>query len=72
MAGCTVVNARPCLKIKKAKGTRSMAQMVEHLPSEHKALNSNPSTIERERERERERESAHETPLLKGSTTYQY
>jgi hypothetical protein len=34
-----------------------MAQVVEHLPIKHKALNSNPRTTKkRERERERERE----------------
>jgi hypothetical protein len=36
-------NTRPCLK-NKAKWVRSQDQVIEHLPSEHKALSSNPST----------------------------
>jgi hypothetical protein len=36
----------PVLKITKAKTSESMAQVVEHLPSNLKALSSNPVTKE--------------------------
>jgi dihydroxyacid dehydratase/phosphogluconate dehydratase len=50
-------NARLYLNItKKAKRTGGVAQVVKHLPTKHKALNSNTNTVERERQREKDRE----------------
>jgi hypothetical protein len=33
--------------------TRGMDQVVEHLPSQHKALNSNPSNVKENRKKEK-------------------
>jgi hypothetical protein len=35
----------PSSKLTRAKRARGMDQVVEHLPSKHEALSSNPSTI---------------------------
>jgi hypothetical protein len=41
------INVRPYLKITKVK----RAQVVEHLPSKRKALNSNPTTIKKKKKK---------------------
>jgi hypothetical protein len=45
------INARPYSKIPKAKKVKRMAQIVECLPSHHKALNSNPKVKKKEKEK---------------------
>jgi hypothetical protein len=51
----------------KLKRARVMSQMVEHLPSKHKALSSNPSTAKRgKKERKKERKEEGEGRKGKG------
>jgi hypothetical protein len=60
---------RPYLqKITKAKRARDVAQVVKHLSSKCKALNSNPNTTrERKRGREGEKERPGQFTVMSGS-----
>jgi hypothetical protein len=46
---------RSCLQNNQSKKAGGMAQAVEHLPSKHKTLNSNPNTAKEKKEKKEER-----------------
>jgi ribosomal protein L14E/L6E/L27E len=45
------INARPYLKITKAKRTSGVAQVIEHMATQYKTLSSIPSTATKKKER---------------------
>jgi hypothetical protein len=47
------INARPYLKITKAKRTSGVAQVIEHMATQYKTLSSIPSTATKKKKKEK-------------------